>query len=844
MSNCPLPYQVAHCSSWDEAYSPEQLVKSNFGNELFSEKCKGWQTTKYPEYPQDLILHLLSGPARIQKIEILSHHFKIATKMDVYIGSIKEDCIPDTDEELMIEFTRLGFVRFDNNAGAQFRARELKSIKTNMDGEYVRLVIRNCHSNNLNVFNQVGIHALNIQGQTIKDIIPKSPSPYLLDNNRLSVSSRAQSVSSNSSLPQPQQYMPNPIEIELEQWEQILKMAEEEAVQNEIYQAAKVYNYLSEKMGRFLKIVSDLEAGKRYAVESKDYDEAEKIKDDMREIKQTAETLLKQADLCITSDGQLIPLETTKAQKRLSGAPKIPEEDDDEPEMSPRKPTGSGEWTVLEEQEQEEEEEEEYVMLARSPIDPESIPEPILDEEREPFMLPIHVFGEDTVACLLSIKSKCRGRGLGQMEAKMDEICQLAQSDTLGDLPLLFEEDFESDQAVEDFVNASLMLIQETVMDSREAIVTLVISIWHQLVDFCQEAVVEIELTMDWVERAFCGLLKRTSDNHQRIRQDATSLILVLVQVYSVPPYTLIPLYVGKPDRLLHNHKEAKFRIQLVETTVRKLAVKGNKKKDGFVSLEDVMEFVVAYLRHSHEDVREAAVKLVITISDQVGFSRISSYIDDSLKVSLADTVKKFAINNKTIKNDTKKTISEINALASTTTHRPKAKKSEAKSTTKKTTNTRTPRNKPKEEPVVVNENSVCIFCDQVNPEFNEETLIQHYYTSCPVLTTCPTCKVITEISTLNEHMLMDCERADFVKECTRCHHAIPVDQWTQHSLKQTCPNISGPNRVICPLCTVDIEPPNELGWKTHLQTGEGCPKLKKTRQGNKPSTKKRTIKK
>ncbi|KAG1445460.1 hypothetical protein G6F56_009909 [Rhizopus delemar] len=180
--------------------------------------------------------------------------------MDVYIGSIKEDCIPDTDEELMIEFTRLGFVRFDNNAGAQFRARELKSIKTNMDGEYVRLVIRNCHSNNLNVFNQ------------------KSPSPYLLDNNRLSVSSRAQSVSSNSSVPQPQQYMPNPIEIQLEQWEQILKIAEEEAVQNEVYQAAKVYNYLSEKMGRFLKIVSDLEAGKRYAVESKDYDEAEKIK--------------------------------------------------------------------------------------------------------------------------------------------------------------------------------------------------------------------------------------------------------------------------------------------------------------------------------------------------------------------------------------------------------------------------------------------------------------------------------------------------------------------------------------------------------------------------------------
>lgn len=47
------------------------------------------------------------------------------------------------------------YVCFDNNARAQFRARELKSIKINADGEYVRLVIRNCHRNRLNTYNQV-----------------------------------------------------------------------------------------------------------------------------------------------------------------------------------------------------------------------------------------------------------------------------------------------------------------------------------------------------------------------------------------------------------------------------------------------------------------------------------------------------------------------------------------------------------------------------------------------------------------------------------------------------------------------------------------------------------------
>jgi hypothetical protein len=47
------------------------------------------------------------------------------------------------------------YVCFDNNARAQFRARELKSIKINADGEYVRLVVRNCHRNRLNTYNQV-----------------------------------------------------------------------------------------------------------------------------------------------------------------------------------------------------------------------------------------------------------------------------------------------------------------------------------------------------------------------------------------------------------------------------------------------------------------------------------------------------------------------------------------------------------------------------------------------------------------------------------------------------------------------------------------------------------------
>lgn len=93
----------------------------------------------------------------------------------------------------------------------------------------------------------------------------------------LSSSTRRTSVSSNQSqvnkLPTSSVF-----EMELQHWIQALLNAEEEAVQSESYQIAKTYKYISDKLERFTKILADLEIGKRHAVETKDYDEAEKIK--------------------------------------------------------------------------------------------------------------------------------------------------------------------------------------------------------------------------------------------------------------------------------------------------------------------------------------------------------------------------------------------------------------------------------------------------------------------------------------------------------------------------------------------------------------------------------------
>jgi len=61
------------------------------------------------------------------------------------------------------------FVNLNNND--RFQDRELKSIKIQADCEYIRLVMKGCHGNRLNIYKQVCGFALQLNEQdTLTDI--------------------------------------------------------------------------------------------------------------------------------------------------------------------------------------------------------------------------------------------------------------------------------------------------------------------------------------------------------------------------------------------------------------------------------------------------------------------------------------------------------------------------------------------------------------------------------------------------------------------------------------------------------------------------------------------------
>lgn len=143
------------------------------------------------------------------------------------------------------------------------------------------------------------------------------------------------------------------------------------------------------------------------------------------------------------------------------------------------------------EQEMVEEEKEQEELL-----DPDSIPEPLIDAERTNCAIPIRVFGEDIVACVLSVKAKCRERGLNYVASRVKAACSLSEENQLqrigelmvddGDIPddssVDSEEDGDEDsRTVARFIKASLMMLQEAVMDSRESIISMTIDIWNDL---------------------------------------------------------------------------------------------------------------------------------------------------------------------------------------------------------------------------------------------------------------------------------------------------------------------------------------------------------------------------
>lgn len=118
------------------------------------------------------------GDARIRQIKLLSHECKIAKKMEIYIGQIKSEEKGDIEgahERLVqtpityknCQFKRIGYLSLNSNEENNFRARELKSVQLDLNCCFIKLSLQECYINDFNLYNQVGLVAVQFIGEVI-----------------------------------------------------------------------------------------------------------------------------------------------------------------------------------------------------------------------------------------------------------------------------------------------------------------------------------------------------------------------------------------------------------------------------------------------------------------------------------------------------------------------------------------------------------------------------------------------------------------------------------------------------------------------------------------------------
>ncbi|PNW77316.1 hypothetical protein CHLRE_10g431150v5 [Chlamydomonas reinhardtii] len=269
-----LRFTIHACSGEDTDYPVRELL-------YHSPQTRGWQSPRFCKYPQEIVLRL-EQTCKVQQIQILAHEYKIATRVEVFVGAPQNPL--DTDPNNCI-FKRLGYLSFDSNERSNHQARELKSVHVNVQAFLIRLLIHRCHVNKLNIYNQVGIIALNLIGERVAPA-PEGPHGFLqLHPNIPTAQPYYNAAAADVADINLDLHVDTVTAVKIRE----LARQKDEAVAREDYDTAKMLKASIERLKVVGQKIAQLEARKRAAVEKEDYDTAKVIKADIDKLRAAGE---------------------------------------------------------------------------------------------------------------------------------------------------------------------------------------------------------------------------------------------------------------------------------------------------------------------------------------------------------------------------------------------------------------------------------------------------------------------------------------------------------------------------------------------------------------------------
>ncbi|KAM9350454.1 centrosomal protein of 104 kDa [Symphorus nematophorus] len=883
-----IGFIVVSSSSHEDNCSAKELM-------VHAPTVNGWRSSRLCAYPQHITLQLVER-SRVRKLQLLAHQYLIPAKVEFHIG----DTLPETSTTgFPGQLRRLGYVSLSDNEKTGFKARELKSVHVDAIGTYLRITLHRNHVNRYNQYNQVALVAINVLGDSVDgnafNTIPSREQliEHYLNSTQLEAAmdttfmGKCESISPLDDLAFDMYQDPEVAHII-----RLLDQKKQDMVRQEKYEQAKHLKQAIADLQKVGERLARYDVEKRCAIEKEDYDLAKKKKELMEEYRKNVyqqlevHNLLDMTMITRTADSSpaqdppslqpspghcsvpakpLVSTDTFKKEKRMSApqsqqsdagtvVPKLRSQPDTlcTPAAVPKidvtsVPYDERPLPALQRKDQPveviqspAEQHSPQPDAQKTPRSPELCgePEPLTEKAQREAGLPIEVYGESLVAGAYSKTWSYREDALLAVYKKLLEVSPTTSKEELRNM-----------------IRAAVFLVKKALLDK-------VSSVFHASLKLLQLLLSQLipGLGLGRAEASHCleqtwpNLLARTGDSASRLRNTAIAFIQEIAVLKDVRALQVIPGELVKPFKSNFPSRLAQSRAELLEKLLAELGAESS----GF-TLDNVMTFCTAALEHSASEVREPAVRIILSMYQQHR-AAVLSYLPPNdaaarknfLCKTLFDGFAKIdgkLVETQTLKKgggqqDGQKEKEEIHSLqeqlaalkeiterGDECTKGPMPKKESpkvekesqkaGKAVTKVSQNKVT--NTSDVQQSINYLDNLCIFCGKKDESFTEDGLDLHYWKHCPMLRRCDECRQVVEIASLTEHLLGECESRSKFSQCPRCSEAVAAEDLTRHVQGPACnPPISGKGSNHCPLCHNNFMP-GEEAWKAHLMGREGC---------------------
>jgi centrosomal protein CEP104 len=113
-----------------------------------------------------------------------------------------------------------------------------------------------------------------------------------------------------------------------------------------------------------------------------------------------------------------------------------------------------------------------------------------------------------------------------------------------------------------------------------------------------------------------------------------------------------------------------------------------------------------------------------------------------------------------------------------------------------------------------------CQFC---HASVDTEEMLDHFMELCPMMCLCPLCRNPVEVLDVHWHLAEDCHLKSQIRQCHTCFECFKPVEFNQHTAAQSCTPYDHAV-IVCPLCQV-VMPRDDLFWEDHMLQEPYCEK-------------------